>query len=112
MKGYGFLSFAKNMGKKIGENISKNVSTKYSQKCLHHSKQSASDAFKTASIRIIEKTAEATVNLIGNKIAIKRMTKVSKNPQSNLETVTNEHDNEIPKERYLSPEEDRKLLMI
>ena len=50
--------------------------------------------------------------MIGNKIAIKRMTKVSKNPQSNLETVTNEHDNEIPKERYLSPEEDKKLLMI
>ena len=49
MKGYGFLSFAKNMGKKIGENISKSVSTKYSKKCLHHAKQSAADAFKTAS---------------------------------------------------------------
>ena len=28
VKGYGFLSFAKNMGKKIGENKSKNLSSK------------------------------------------------------------------------------------
>ena len=32
VKGYGFLSFAKNTGKNIGKNISKNVSHKYSQK--------------------------------------------------------------------------------
>ena len=30
VKGYGFLSLAKNMGKNIGKNISKNVSSKYS----------------------------------------------------------------------------------
>ena len=30
VKGYGFLSFAKNMGKTIAKNISKNVSAKYS----------------------------------------------------------------------------------
>ena len=29
-KGYGFLFFAKNMGKSIGKNISKNLSGKYS----------------------------------------------------------------------------------
>ena len=28
--------------------------------------------------------------------------------QNNSETVTNEHDKEIPKERYLSPEERQK----
>ena len=34
------------------------------------------------------------------------MTKLSKNSQqNNSETVTNEHDKEIPKEKYLSPEE-------
>ena len=42
----GFLSFAKNMGKNIGKNISKNLSIKYSQKHLHHAKQSAADALK------------------------------------------------------------------
>ena len=34
VKGYGFLSFAKIMGKNIGKNTSKNVSGKYSQKYL------------------------------------------------------------------------------
>ena len=28
LKGYGFLSFAKNMGKNIGENISKSLNSK------------------------------------------------------------------------------------
>ena len=30
--------------------------------------------------------------------------------QNNLETVTNEHDKEIPKERYISPEEREKTI--
>ena len=34
VEGYGFFSFAKNMGKIIGKNISKNLSGKYSQKLL------------------------------------------------------------------------------
>ena len=49
VKGYGFLSFANNMGKNIGKNISKNLSSKYSQKILDHAKQSAADAPKTTS---------------------------------------------------------------
>ena len=59
---------------------------------------------------MIQKTAEATVDLIGNKIA-EKITKVSKTPQqNNSETVTNEHDKEIPKERYISPEERQKIM--
>ena len=87
VKGYGILSFAKNMGKNIGKNISKNLSCKYSpgmlamrQNLLDHTKQSANDAFKTASKRAIHKTAEATGDLIGNEIA-NRITKSSKNLQ-------------------------------
>ena len=38
VKGYGFLSFAKNMGKNIVKNISKNLRGKYSQKLLDHTK--------------------------------------------------------------------------
>ena len=34
VKGYGFLSFSRNIGKNAGKNISKNVSNKYSQKPL------------------------------------------------------------------------------
>ena len=39
VKGYGFLSFAKNLGENIGMSISKNLSGKYSQKLLDHAKQ-------------------------------------------------------------------------
>ena len=38
VKGYGFLSFGKNMDKSIGKYISKNLSHKYSQKLLAHAK--------------------------------------------------------------------------
>ena len=41
LKGYGFLSFAKNAGKNIGENMSKKLSSKYSQKLIDHDKKSA-----------------------------------------------------------------------
>ena len=36
VKCYGFLSFAKYIGKNIGKNLIKNVSGKYSQKLLDH----------------------------------------------------------------------------
>ena len=48
VKGYVFLSFARNMGRTISENISKYLSSKYSQKLLDHAKQSTTDALKTA----------------------------------------------------------------
>ena len=60
VKGYGFLSFVRNIGRNIGKNISKNSSCKYSQKLLDHAKQSATDTLKTASKRAIQKTAGAT----------------------------------------------------
>ena len=49
VKGYGFLFFAENIVKNIGKNISKIFSGKCSQKLLDHSKQFATDVFKTAS---------------------------------------------------------------
>ena len=63
VKGYGFLSFAKNMGKSL--------SNKYGQKLLDSAKKSTTDAIKTTSKRAIQKTAEATGDLIGSKIADK-----------------------------------------
>ena len=38
VKNYGFLCFAKNMGKNICKNVSKNLSGKYSQKLLDNAK--------------------------------------------------------------------------
>ena len=68
------------------------MSGKYSAKLLDNAKQSATDAFKTATKRVIQKTAEANGDLIGNKIANK-FTKVSKtSAHINSETVTNEHN--------------------
>ena len=60
VKRYGFLYFAKNMGKSL--------SNKYVQKLLDGAKKSTADTMKTASNRAIQKTAEATGDLIGNKI--------------------------------------------
>ena len=83
------------------------MSGKYSQKLLGHAKKFVTDALKTSSKQIIQKTAEGTGDLIGNKTANK-ITKLSKNsPQNNSETVTNEHDKEIPKEKYVFPDEKR-----
>ena len=61
------------MGKHFGKNI-------YRQKHLDHAKQPATDALKTSSKRVLQKTAKATVELIGNKTS-NRITKVSKNSQ-------------------------------
>ena len=97
VKAYGFLPFAKNMGRNIGKNTSKTLSIKYSQKIFHHAKQSAIDTIKTASKRAIQKTAVATGDFICNKIA-DRITKVSKtSPKRNLEM----HEEEILSERFI-----------
>ena len=85
------------------------MSGNYSQKLLDHAKKSATDAHKSSSRRVIQ-TGDSTGDLIGNKIA-NRITNVSKNSQQNIsEIVTNEHDKEIPKERYVSPEERQEVI--
>ena len=106
VKGYGFLSFAKNMGKSL--------SNKYGQKLFDSAKKSTTDAIKTASKGAIQKTAEATGNLIGNKIADK-ITSVSKKPSdnnSNNDDDDNNDDVELTthKKRYISPEERQQII--
>ena len=92
---YGFLPFAKNMGR----NLSKNWSGKYSQKLLDYAKQPDRDTPKTSSERVIQKTAEATWDLIGNKI-VDKITRVPiTSPQNNSET-----NEEILREKYTSTE--------
>ena len=67
------------------------------KKLLDHTKQTATDALKTTSKQVIQKTAEPTGDLVGNKI-VNRITKVSRHSlQNNSETITNEHDKEVPK---------------
>ena len=108
VKGYGFLSFPKSMGK--------NLNIKYGQKLLDSAKEFTTDAIKTASKRAIQKIAEATGNLIGNKIAdkIKSVSKKSstKSPSAELGSQNNEANDELetPKERYISPEKRQQII--
>ena len=110
MKGYGFLSFAKNIGVSL--------SNKYGQKLLDSAKKSTTDATKTASKRAIQKTAEAIGDLIGNKIADKITGRaspgdltISKKPIKELSNNDAE-DMEISthKKRYISPGERQQVI--
>ena len=83
-KGYGVLSFAKNMGTHLRNN--------YSQKLLDTAKKSTLESIKIASKRAIQKTAEATRDLIGNNIADK-ITNISK--KCSRELQNNEANDEI-----------------
>ena len=91
----------------------KNLSSEYGQKLLDSAEKSTTDAIKTASKRGIQKTAQATCDFIGNKIADK-ITSVSKKSLTELHSKKLQNnkandETEIPKERY--PEKDNKLLM-
>ena len=87
------------------------------KKLLDSAKISTTDAIKAASKRAIQKTAEATGDFIGNKIADK-MASVSRK-----KSVTELHFKQLPndeakedveiatrRKRYISPKKDNKLL--
>ena len=67
---------------------------------------------KTALKRAIQKTAEGTGDLIGNKVANKITSFSKKYPKEfHLKELTsNEANNEIPKERYISPKERQNII--
>ena len=91
--------------------MGKNLSNKYGQKLLDSTKISATDAMKTASKRAIQKTAEETGYLIGNKIADK-MTSISKKSAKELPNDETEVDVEwvTPKKIYIFPEEKQQII--
>ena len=98
------MSFAGKMGKTICKNISKNLSSKYSQKLLDHGKQSATDALKTATKRAIQKTSEATGDLIPKKIAENCLKKFTK------KIIQKTNEEEIPGERFIPSEIRQKII--
>ena len=57
VKGYVFLSFARKFA------------DKYGKKLMDDTRKTGIDAAKTASKQVVQKTAEATGDLIGNKTA-------------------------------------------
>ena len=92
----------------------KNLSDKYCQKLLDSAKKSTKGAIKTASKREIQKTAEATGDLIGNKNADKTSVlkkllknyKTTKQKQIQTESVQRSYQKKI----YLQ-KKNNKLLM-
>ena len=91
--------------------MGKSLSNKYGQKPLDSAKKSTTDATKTASKRSIQKTAESTGYLIGNKTADK-IKSVSKKSTKELPNDATEVDVEraTPKKRYISPEERQQII--
>ena len=66
---------------------------------------------RSSSKRVLQKTAEATDDLIGNKITNK-IVKLSKNSQqNNLETVRNENDKKIAKKDMYLQKKDKQFLI-
>ena len=96
VKGYGFVSFARNF------------SDKYSKSFMDKGIDVSKKIAKTAGKKILKETAKATGALIGNKIADK-ITSASKQSH-NEELRSDEVNNEIPKERYISPKERKKII--
>ena len=90
VKGYGFLSFAKNF------------SDQYSKSLMDKGIDVSKKFAKTAGKKILKETAKATGDLIGNKIADK-ITNASKRSHDEV-------NKEIPKERYISPKERQKII--
>ena len=80
------------------------------KKLLDHAKQSATDAFKAASKRAIQKTAEATGDVIDNKIA--NMVKWWRFPNIHNKIIQEQLQMSmiIPKERHISPEERQEII--
>ena len=85
VKGYVFMSFARNFNDKYGKSL-----------------RNASKTFaKTVGKEILKETAKTTGDLIGNKIA----DKITAKPHNKDEII-----NGIPKERYISPKERQKII--
>ena len=91
IKGYGFMSFARNF------------SDKYSKSLMDKGVDISKTFAKTAGQKILKETAKPTGDLIGNKIADKITPKPSK--KSHDEAI-----NGIPKEKYISPKERQKII--
>ena len=88
VKGYDLLSFAKRFGNKYGKKLM-DIATK-----------TGIDAAETTSKRIVQKTAEATGDLIGNKIADK-ITSIGKRKENETKQI---------EEIYIPPEKRQQII--
>ena len=86
VKGYGFLSSARNFGNKYGKRLMNtaiktgtNFNSKYGKKLTDTAIKTGKDFATIAGKKIVHKTVEATGDLIGNKIANKITSASKKN---------------------------------
>ena len=89
VQGKGFMSFARNIGNKYGKKIfdvSKSMKKKYGKKILDNSLSAGQDFAKIAGKKVLTKSAEATGDLIGNKIA-DRITKSARNKEQKEDDI-------------------------
>ena len=86
------------------------MSNKNGQKIFDSAKKSTTDAIKTASKIVKQKTAEATSDLIGNKIADK-ITSISKKPIKELPINDEDVERTTHKKDTYHQKKDNKLLM-
>ena len=101
VKGYGFLSFARKFedkyDKKLIDTAAKVRTSKYGRKIIDTTKKQGSEFPKTIDKRIVQKSAEATGDFIGNKIADK-ITSLGKSKNKEKETHE-EEETIIPPEK-------------
>ena len=88
VKSYGFFSFSRKCGSKYGKRLI-NTATK-----------TRTDAAKTASKRVVQKTSEGTKDLIGNKIA-DQITSIGKPKEKEKKEI---------EEIYLPPEKRQQII--
>ena len=104
VKGYGFLSFARNFGDKYGKSLIKSKNVK---KLINGATKTSKDFAKIVGKKIIHKSAEATGDLVGNKIA-EKITSMGK-PRSKKEKDEINIMEEI-QEIYIPPEKRKQVV--
>ena len=108
VKGYGFLSFARKYGDKYSKKLmnaaTKVGTSKYGKKIIDRTKKQGNEFAKIAGKKIVQRSAEATGDLIGNKIADK-ITSLGKSKNKEKENETNEEEEVI-----IPPEKRRQII--
>ena len=97
VQGQGFMSFARNIGSTYGKKIfdvSKSMKKEYGKKILGNSLRAGKDFAKIAGKKVLTKSAEATGDLIGKKIA-DRITKSARNKEQKEDDRIMEETQEI-----------------
>ena len=115
VKGYRFLSFARRLGDKYGKSFAKKlgdkgksiISSAKTKKLMNVATQTGKGFGKIAGKRIVQKSAEATGDLVANKIADK-ITSLGK--PKNKKEKDEENVMEETQEWYIPPEKREQII--